>query len=244
MKAFIIFMMLIIHFAFSTKFLNASGFNESYSLRSGLSAVNEAGIIFNIMEKICQNCQLEFKAQERRKYCSWDCYLDYRVKNPELFNRTCFKKGQISWSKGTKGILKANKTSFKKGNITHNTLPVNSIITKKHKKEKQPRKFIKVAAPNKWKPYSRYIWEKYLGEIPKGHIVHHKDRNPLNDNIENLELISRAKHLAEHRKEHNEEKRALNMKNAWVIRRLRKQYGLSEKRIKVSGELNQLKLEY
>lgn len=51
MKSFIIFVVLIIHFAFSTKFLNASGFNESYSLRSGLSAVNEAGIIFNIMEQ-------------------------------------------------------------------------------------------------------------------------------------------------------------------------------------------------
>lgn len=243
MKVFIIFVVLTIRFAFNTQFINASGFNESYSLRGGLSTVNEAGIIFYIMEKICKNCQAEFKApKERSKYCSWNCYLDYKSKNAELFKHTYFKKGQVSWNKGTKGVCKANKTSFKKGNIPSSHLPVNSVLIKKHKREKQSRRFIKVAEPNKWKSYSHYIWEKHFGKIPKNYLIHHKDRNALNDNIDNLELMSRAEHLNEHRKEHNEIKKRLNQKKAWIIRRLRKQYGLPEKRIKVRNELNQLQI--
>lgn len=31
--------------------------------------------------------------------------------------KTAFKKGQIAWNKGTKGIMKSNNGSFKKGNI-------------------------------------------------------------------------------------------------------------------------------
>lgn len=195
------------------------------------------------MRKICKNCQSEYETiDKRRKYCSWNCYLDYKSKNPELFSHTYFKKGQISWCKGTKGIMKANKTSFKKGNIPHSKLPVNSIVVKKQTRGDQCRRFIKIAEPNKWKPYSHYIWEKHFGEIPKGYLIHHKDRNALNDNIENLELMSRAEHLAEHRKEHDEIKKRLSQKKAWMIRSLRKQYGLPEKRIKVKGELSQIKI--
>ncbi|HEC36627.1 hypothetical protein LCGC14_1312370 [marine sediment metagenome] len=54
MKTIYIFVSLSIHFAFSDSFINATGFNESYSLRSGLATVNEGGFIFNKMEeKIC-----------------------------------------------------------------------------------------------------------------------------------------------------------------------------------------------
>lgn len=35
-------------------------------------------------------------------------------------------------------------------------------------------------------------------EIPKGHIVHHKDGNPLNDTLLNLEILSRKDHLRKH----------------------------------------------
>ena len=197
------------------------------------------------MKKTCQNCQSEVETSNKgRKYCSWNCYLDYKSKNVELFSGGRFKKGQIVWNKGTKGVCKANKTSFKKGNVTYNTLPVNSIILKKHWKEKQQRKFIKISEPNKWKSYSHYIWEKHFGEIPEGYIIHHKDKNALNDNIENLALMSRAEHLAEHRKEHDEVKKRLNQKKAWVIRRLRKQYGLPEKRIKRKNDLNQFIFAY
>ena len=53
MKTLIIFVMLAIHFTFSDNFINATGFNESYSLRGGLLTVNEGGFLFNMMEKDC-----------------------------------------------------------------------------------------------------------------------------------------------------------------------------------------------
>ena len=47
----------------------------------------------------------------------------------------------------------------------------------------------------------RLEWEKYNGAIPKGFIIHHKDENKLNWNIENLEMIKRSEHIGKH--QHN-----------------------------------------
>ena len=45
----------------------------------------------------------------------------------------------------------------------------------------------------------RLQWVKYHGEIPEGYVVHHKDENKLNWNIDNLELLSRSEHIKEHK---------------------------------------------
>ena len=44
------------------------------------------------------------------------------------------------------------------------------------------------------------IYESEFGPIPKGYIVHHKDGNGINNNIDNLEIMSRAQHQWEHGK--------------------------------------------
>lgn len=44
----------------------------------------------------------------------------------------------------------------------------------------------------------KYVWEYYNGPIPKGYQVHHKDFNPDNNDISNLELMSKADHLKYH----------------------------------------------
>ncbi len=38
------------------------------------------------------------------------------------------------------------------------------------------------------------VWEALNGKIPKGHDIHHIDRNRANNNIENLELYTKANH--------------------------------------------------
>lgn len=60
----------------------------------------------------------------------------------------------------------------------------------------------------------RYLWEKNVGKIPTGYEIHHKDKNPLNNELDNLEMLS----IEEHRKLHSEqltneqrEKRRINM---------------------------------
>ena len=45
----------------------------------------------------------------------------------------------------------------------------------------------------------RLQWIKYHGEIPEGYVVHHKDGNKLNWDIENLEVLSRSEHIKEHK---------------------------------------------
>ena len=45
-----------------------------------------------------------------------------------------------------------------------------------------------------------YVWEYYNGKIPKGYEVHHKDFDRSNNDISNLQLLTRS----EHRKLHSE----------------------------------------
>ena len=68
---------------------------------------------------------------------------------------------------------------------------------------RQGRRWIKVGMfPNKWMPYARYLWEMEKGEIrQKGYVVHHKDGDPMNDDIKNFELMKNKKHLEYHVKE-------------------------------------------
>jgi len=47
---------------------------------------------------------------------------------------------------------------------------------------------------------AHYVWLKHTGlnKIPKRYIIHHKDGNSLNDNIENLELMKDKEHKEYH----------------------------------------------
>lgn len=40
----------------------------------------------------------------------------------------------------------------------------------------------------------RYVWRKHNGTIPKGYDIHHKDGNRENNDIRNLEIMSKSEH--------------------------------------------------
>lgn len=44
----------------------------------------------------------------------------------------------------------------------------------------------------------RQKWMDEHGEIPDGHVIHHVDDDPLNNDIENLEAVSRSEHAERH----------------------------------------------
>lgn len=115
-------------------------------------------------------------------------HLKYRKLKSGLDSR--FKKGQAPANKGTKGIYKANKTSFKKGHKPHNYLPIGS-----ERINAGGYIDIKVAEPNKWKGKHKIIWESINGPIPEDHVIIFADRNKRNFDINNLLLISRKKLL-------------------------------------------------
>jgi hypothetical protein len=64
---------------------------------------------------------------------------------------------------------------------------------------------------DKWKeapfPLHRQIWIDKNGPIPKGYIVHHKDDNPLNNSIGNLQLMTASEYSTYHIKERLENRK-------------------------------------
>ena len=104
-----------------------------------------------------------------------------------------FKKGNVAHNKDKKqieymsqeAIERTKKTRFKKGNKPKNYRPVGSErITKDGYIE------VKVADPNKWETKNKIIYKQYFGDIPKGHKVIYADGNKLNNDINNLILVS------------------------------------------------------
>ena len=104
-----------------------------------------------------------------------------------------FKKGNVAHNKGKKqieymsqeSIERTKETRFKKGNKPKNYRPVGSErITKDGYIE------VKVADPNKWETKNKIIYKRYFGDIPEGHKIIYADGNKLNNDINNLILVS------------------------------------------------------
>ena len=99
-----------------------------------------------------------------------------------------FEKGRATWNKGTKGLTKANVTSFKKGQKPHNYKPLGSErITKDGYCE------IKVSdTGRRWKSKHLVVYEKHRGKVPKGSAVIFLDGDKRNFDIDNLYLVTRS----------------------------------------------------
>ena len=130
-------------------------------------------------------CKEEFKTrQSKRKFCSRNCYIEHR----KIYgSKGDYRPGTQPWNKGLKGIHLSPRTEFKPGN---NMKELGSFSLKKRKGN--PRRYIKVLVDGtpKWVLYSRYLWENSHGKIPFGYTLVYKDGDILNDEIDNLELVS------------------------------------------------------
>ena len=74
---------------------------------------------------------------------------------------------------------------------------------------------------------ARYKMEKFRGrEVPEGDVVHHKDGNPKNNSLDNLEIVSEE----EHRKLHQTEAEISEFK--------------ADKIRKMAREMNSIDVEY
>jgi predicted XRE-type DNA-binding protein len=58
--------------------------------------------------------------------------------------------------------------------------------------------YIKDGTRQAWPLVSRLVYETFIGPIPEGHIIHHKDGNKLNNRLENLQCVSRQEHFGLH----------------------------------------------
>jgi len=90
------------------------------------------------------------------------------------------------------GERRSLPTEFQKGGAAHNKLPLGSV-TIRQRLEEPPRAFVKIAEPNTWRERAKVVWEEINGKrLPRGYVVHHLDRDSLNDSPQNLVALTRA----------------------------------------------------
>lgn len=119
--------------------------------------------------------------------------------------KTNSKKGKQPYNKGKKwdewmskeGQINSFKTTFKKGSIPHNTLPVGTEII-----DKFGYIWVRCATPqNKskshtfWIRKNQLIYEQHYGKIPENHCVIFADGDKRNFNIGNLILVSKDEQI-------------------------------------------------
>jgi hypothetical protein len=92
-------------------------------------------------------------------------------------------------------------TRFRAGSPAHNHLPVGSVRVRVEANTGLPRAWVKVAEPNVWRKRAVVVWEAAHGPIPRGSVVHHCDRNSMNDALSNLVSLTRKEHADQHRGE-------------------------------------------
>lgn len=102
-----------------------------------------------------------------------------------------FKKGFTPWNKGLTGYMGANETTFKKGNLPVNHVPVGT----ERVNARDGYIMIKVDEPNVWKQKSHVIYSAIHGAVPDNHIVIFIDGDKTNLEPENLEAVSRLELL-------------------------------------------------
>ena len=116
----------------------------------------------------CAQCGGGGARRSDQKYCSHFCYTEAR-RGKRVSTRTEFKPGRVSPRKQPIGTERV-RTSKQRGTLV----------------------WVKVGEPNKWEPRARVVWEKANGKLKFDQVVAHKDGDRLNDDLQNLEMISRA----------------------------------------------------
>lgn len=163
----------------------------------------------------CATCNKEFKIFPYRfgvaKYCSNKC------------SKTVFQKGMTPWLAGTKGLVKPNSGSFKKGQVAWNKGKKGRPSWNKGLKLPQfsgknnPRwkggiaimdGYIYINAPshpfrskqNRFALHRLIMEEKINRFLTPDEIVHHINENRQDNRLENLMICTRAEHMHIHRK--------------------------------------------
>lgn len=102
-----------------------------------------------------------------------------------------FKPGNVPHPNS--GLSGPNKTSFKKGNVPANVLPLYSERINKdgYIEIKIPEPNPYTSAKTRFKHKHVWLWEQAHGPIPKGHAVVFKDGDRMNCVLANLECVHR-----------------------------------------------------
>lgn len=105
-----------------------------------------------------------------------------------------FNKG-LGWSEwmDEEARLKSLKTTYKKGQLPHNTKSDGEVSIRKDNNGNS-YKYIRINVAE-WQSLHSYNWEKENGPVPESHIVVFKTPDKMNCDISNLELITREENM-------------------------------------------------
>lgn len=92
-------------------------------------------------------------------------------------------------------------TEFKPGMEAHNRLAVGAVRVRRETHTGLDRAWVKTAEPNVWRKRAVLVWEAEHGPVARGLVIHHRDRDSLNDAPTNLQALTRKEHADEHRGE-------------------------------------------
>lgn len=177
---------------------------------------------------ICEICHKEFDVKPYRaktaRFCSVKCRARWvydncsdglkacskangeRMRGNKFRTGLCptnaFREGHKTWNKGMKGIHLSPLSEFKAGERPEKRAKLGEQRNRKCRGG-EIRCFVKVAHPNSWMLRAHHVWIAEKGDIPKGNLIHHHDRDPLNDDISNLRCLTRKEHIDEHRDDLN-----------------------------------------
>jgi hypothetical protein len=114
------------------------------------------------------------------------------------------KPGNVPLNKGKRieefmspeGIERSKQTRFKKGQVPINTLHDGAIRLRHNHKDRNSRPYYWIrVAMGKWEMLHVHNWVKKNGPVPEDYIIVFKDKNTLNCDVENLEMITREENM-------------------------------------------------
>lgn len=111
-----------------------------------------------------------------------------------------FAPGHSTWNKGLKGIHLSPESEFRPGCEPRDLAELGEERVRTDQSG-YDRVWVKIAHPNIWELRARLVWAALNGPIPDGMVIHHIDRDAMNDDPENLACLTRAEHMNEHREE-------------------------------------------
>lgn len=109
-----------------------------------------------------------------------------------------FKPGLVPWNKGLKGWQSGGRsiqTRFKKRHVSARWDPETYVVGALRLNADGYVDMKIKEGLRAWRPFHILLWEDVHGPLPKGHILRFKDGDPLDIELDNLELISRAENM-------------------------------------------------
>lgn len=102
-------------------------------------------------------------------------------------------------SRNTKrGAFKTGKTWLTRGIAKEGEIRIHRSAVRR--KDGSPVLFKVIKTGKGFKLAGHYLYEKHFGKIPAGYVIGYKDRNNMNIDISNLEIITRAEHVNRYRR--------------------------------------------